>query len=102
MQCVAIAQACEAYKLNPQNNGEYPQNLMDLVASGAGGSQLKNGQNDLYTPWGNNQQFNYEIRQSSNDQSGSTGYPFVYCTAPDGTPISNFGIGQQKAFPTNQ
>jgi hypothetical protein len=46
------------------------------------------------TPWG--QQFTLEPKQKSD---GSM-YMLVFTTAPDGTPVSNFGIGPQKANPT--
>ena len=102
MQCVALAQACEAYKLNPGSNGEYPTNLTELVNPPFGSSFLKNGMNDLNSPWtvnGQAMQFQYQIMQSQSDQTQSSGFPYVSVTAPDGTLISNFGIGP-KATPT--
>jgi general secretion pathway protein G len=92
---VNISKMCEAYKINPANpTGEYPQSAQDLISPGFGGSSyLQNGPEDLNTPWG--QQFQIEPRQKSD---GSI-YMLVHTTAPDGTPVSNYGIGP-KAIPT--
>jgi general secretion pathway protein G len=95
-QAVSISQACEAYHTNPANPDQsYPQSAQELVQPPFGGqSYLKNGPQDLQTPWG--QTFTLETKQKSD---GSY-YMLVFTTAPDGTPVSQFGIGQQKAIPT--
>jgi general secretion pathway protein G len=86
----SLAQACEAYHLNSANaDGGYPQDLQQLVQPSFGGASfVKTGPQDLMTPWG--QKFNYEV----STKSDQTQYPLVWTTAPDGTEISNFGIGQ--------
>jgi general secretion pathway protein G len=91
----SLSQACEAYHINPANSdGTYPNSLQDLLTPPFGGSSyLKNGQQDLVTPW--NQQFALEQKTKSDN----TVYMLVWTTAPDGTKISNFGIGP-KAEPT--
>lgn len=93
-QAVSIAQACEAYNANAANSNGYPTSPQELIQPPFGGqSYLKNGLQDMMTPW--NQQFTLEQKQKSD---GSV-YMMVYTTAPDGTPVSNFGIGP-KANPT--
>ena len=87
---VNIAKMCEAYKINSANvDQSYPSGINDLIQPPFGGaSYLTNGPSDLMTPW--NGQFTIEPKEKSD---GSV-YILVWTTAPDGTPISNFGIGQ--------
>jgi general secretion pathway protein G len=98
-QAVSIAQACEAYAANAANplagtGNSYPTSAQELIQPSFGGqSYLKNGLQDLITPWG--QQFTLEPAPKSD---GSY-YMLVLTKAPDGTPVSNFGIGP-KAQPT--
>ena len=89
LQCKSIEQACQAYYLNSQSNGSYPQSLNDLLQP-FGGTQafLKNGQLDLNDPW--HQQFQYNPNYMGPDGSNQV---MVSTRAPDGTAISNFGIG---------
>ena len=55
LQCKSLAEACEAYYLNPQSGNTYPTSWQDLLVpfGGTGGSIsfLKNGQRDIMTPW---------------------------------------------------
>lgn len=90
----SLAQACESYHINPGNtDGSYPQALNQLVTPPFGGvSYVKGGQQDLMTPW--NQEFIYEVKTKSDNSL----YPLIYTVAPDGTKVSNFGIGD-KAVP---
>jgi len=96
LACKAIADACEAFYLDP-SNGTYPTDISQLVTPPNGGrSQLKNGIQDTYTPWPNVQpQYTLEIQTKAD----GTQYPFVHCRADDGTQISQFGIGQKAAPP---
>lgn len=102
MQCQALAQACESYYLNPQSGNTYPTTLNDLLVpfGGSGGVQsyLKNGQADLITPWGQ-QVPPYQLNVVQNSDGSSI--PVVMCTAPDGTQISQFGIGQMAQPPVH-
>ena len=101
LQCQSLAEACEAYYLNPMSNGSYPANLPDLHQpfGGQGGqSYLKNGMNDLISPWpGTPSQFSVETYQNS-DQSLRC---IVKIQAPDGTQISQFGMGAAAAPPVH-
>jgi len=102
--CKSLEQACEAYVNSPQNpaaNGgtfedKAPQSLQNLLQPFEQGqaSFLRNGQTDLTDPWG--QQYRMEIQQRPND---GTHYLLIYTIAPDGTKISQFGIGAQNAMP---
>ena len=48
-----LAQACEAYYLNPASGDIYPQTLADLVKPPFGGASfVRNGAKDLIDPWG--------------------------------------------------
>lgn len=88
LQCKSLAQTIEAYYLNPQSNNQYPENLQQLLQPPFGGtSMLKNGQEDLVDPWG--QQYQVQFIQG---QDGAQ-MPLVYTTAKDGTPISQHGAG---------
>jgi general secretion pathway protein G len=93
LRAQSLAQACESYNINPANDNGYPQSLNELLTPPFGGpSFLKNGVKDLQTPW--NQPFNYEQRP----RQDQTVVPYISTNAPDGTLISNFGIGD-KATP---
>lgn len=99
--CASIATAVEAYINSPQNPGlteaeKMPQDISNLYNVPFGGASfLRNGQADTIDPWGKPYQFEQRSRQ---DQ---TTYLLVFTTAQDGTPISQFGIGQQNSQPKN-
>lgn len=97
MGCKGIEQACQLYKDNAANpTNDYPQSLQDLLAPSFGGTgYLKNGQADMLDPWG--QQYQIQFIASPSDPTGTSLMPLVHTTAPDGTPISQYGIGQQKS-----
>ena len=92
LQCKTIAEACQAYYMNAQSQGNYPQDLNELILpfGGTGGTQsfLKDGQKDLLDPWGRQYQYNPNVQGPD-----GTIRVLVYCTAPDGTPISQHGVG---------
>src|SRR5262249_56051508 len=76
------------YQVNPNGGGAYPDGLQQLVSPPWGGTSfLKDPQNDLVDPWGNN----YQIQMITGNDGAET--PVVFTRAPDGTPISNYGIG---------
>lgn len=87
-----LSQAIDNYINNPANaNNDPPSGLNDLLQPPFGGpSFLRNGEEDLKTPW-NGRPFDMEQRQ----RGDGTTYYLVHTTAPDGTQISNFGIGPQ-------
>jgi len=92
--CTGLSTAIEAYSNNNSNPGmtdaeKLPQSPMNLVSPPFGGqSFLRNGQNDTIDPWGKQYTFQQQTRQDG------TMYILVSTTAPDGTQISQFGIGQ--------
>jgi general secretion pathway protein G len=92
--CTGLAQAIEAYTNNPMNTGltdqeKLPQSPQNLVQPTFGGqSFLRNGANDTVDPWGKQYSFQPQTR------GDGTTYILVTTTAPDGTQISQFGIGQ--------
>jgi hypothetical protein len=94
LDCTSIATAIEAYTQCPQNPGiteeqKMPSGPLDLLNPPFGGpSFLRNGQPDLLDPWGNPYQFQTRTRKDN------TSYILVTTTAPDQTPISQFGIGE--------
>jgi general secretion pathway protein G len=100
LQAQGLAQACEGYNMQAANPGAgtaegYPENLGLLLNPPFGQAFLKNGEDDLKTPWGT--QWNYEVRHRQGDNQP---YVYIWTEAPDKTKISNFGVGQ-KADPTN-
>ena len=91
--CASIVQAIEAYQVSSSNPGltdqdRMPQDPSQLYNVPFGGvSFLKNGQADTLDPWGKAYQFEQRTRQDG------TVYILVHTTSPDGTQISQFGIG---------
>lgn len=94
--CKSISIAVDAYRLSPSNpDGSLPSAPTDLVNPPFGGpSFLRNGQKDLLDPWGNPYQFKLQTRKDGVE------VVLISTTAPDGTPISQHGIGE-KATPPN-
>jgi general secretion pathway protein G len=99
--CTSIATAIEAYINSPQNPGltddqKFPQDISNLYNVPFGGpSFLRNGQPDTIDPWGKPYSFQPHTR------ADGTTYLLVTTQAPDGTPISQHGIGQINAQPKN-
>jgi hypothetical protein len=95
--CKGIAWAIEDYVNHPSNTKqEFPRTLTDLVQPAWGGpSFLNNGFADLIDPWGEPYQ-----TERVRGRDGAE-YILVKTTAPDGTPISQFGIGKNLAFPSH-
>lgn len=88
LQCKSIETAVQAFYSNPQSGNQYPSGLGDLLAPPFGGTSfLKNGQEDLIDPWGNQ----YQIQMITGNDGAEM--PLVYTNAPDGTPISQYGAG---------
>jgi general secretion pathway protein G len=91
LNCKAISQAIEAYKINPANTmQEPPTDLGQLINPPFGGTGLlKNGQEDLMDPWGQQYQFK-DVAQGDNS---STTLVFTFAKDGTNTPISQYGIG---------
>jgi general secretion pathway protein G len=91
--CQSIATAIEAYQMSASNPGLSDQDKMPSDPSNlynppfGGTSFLRNGQADTFDPWGKQYQFQPHTRQDG------TMYIIVHTTAPDGTQISQHGIG---------
>ncbi len=87
--CKGLDTAIQAYIMNPANPGNsMPSQLTDLIQPQFGGqSLLKNGGQDLQDPWG------HQYQTSMGQHNDGTQYVLVSTTAPDGTQISQFGIG---------
>lgn len=98
--CVKINNAAKAYAINPENPGQtdlekWPAKPDDLVVVPFGGrSFLEGGKADLVDPWGKAYRLEPRVDAAGNP------FMFVSTTAPDGTPISQYGIGP-NAEPRN-
>ncbi len=90
--CLNVSRAIEAYTSNPANpNSDPPTQLQDLIQPPFGGpSLLRNGERDLQDPWGKEYQVDAQTRNDG------TPYILVFTRAPDGTPISQHGIGRES------
>ena len=99
-QCKDIAMAVEAYTPSSASPGSIEEmrrwgqlTLKDLARPPHGGpSLLRNGDADLIDPWGKPFQL-----QLHHDEDGRIVSVLVSTTAPDGTPISQHGIGPDAA-----
>lgn len=93
LQCKSLENACEAYYMDPQSGGNYPQALGELLnpfgGTAGAGSPLKNGQQDLIDPWGNPYQYTNQYTRPD----GSQGVQVFTNSKIDGIRVSNKGIG---------
>ncbi len=89
LDCKGLETAIWAYMMNPANVHNAPPNsLLDLLRPQYGGqSLLRNGVENLVDPWG--KQYRIEVTKQTEEADSI----LVKTTAPDGTPISQFGIG---------
>lgn len=86
--CQFLARAVEAFNLSPANVVGYPLALKELVKPPFGGpSFLTNGERDLIDPWGRPYRYEVGLRDDA------TAFVTILTTAPDDTPISQHGIG---------
>jgi hypothetical protein len=98
-QCRLLERAADEYLTSPYSPGltgkpewEPPlDSLGRLVHPTRRPSRLPNGEADLIDPWGQ------PIQLQFRERSDGTHYPYFTTTAPDGTPISQFGIGEASA-----
>ena len=89
LQAKNIATAMEAYFTNGSSGNAYPSSIQELVSPPWGGpSYLKDPQQDILDPWG--QQFQFSHGSTDNSLQGT---PVVFTIAPDGTKISQYGVG---------
>jgi hypothetical protein len=98
--CKTLSQAIDAYvnqpshsDLPPNDPSAFPSRLDDLVTPPVGTSFLKYGAKDLLDPWGKS----YQMQRLRHPDG--TLFVLVTTTAPDGTPISQFGIGEKAKPP---
>jgi general secretion pathway protein G len=99
-QCTTIAKAVEQYMISAANPGvsdeeRMPNQLMDLVnPQWNDGSRptsfLPDGRNSLIDPWGRE----YQTRNANRDDG--TPYIIIWTQAPDGTYISQHGVGAKS------
>src|SRR5262249_35801873 len=86
--CQGLMTAIEAFHVNPNSGGAYPDGLQQWVSPPWGGTSfLKDPQADLTDPWGNH----YQIQMITGNDGGET--PGLFTPAPDGTPLTHSGIG---------
>lgn len=87
--CKGVSQAIDNYINSPLNRQqEAPNALSDLHQPPFGGpSLLRNGVEDLRDPWGKPYEMERHQREDGNK------YFLIKTTAPDGTLISNYGVG---------
>jgi hypothetical protein len=90
--CQGLATAIETYTEHKANTKhELPRALSELLNPPFGvPSFLRNGEADLLDPWG--KPYEMELKKRSDESD----YILVYTTVPDGTPISQFGIGKNS------
>ena len=94
-QCEAIAMGAEAYLISSSSSLPPLQTLHDLARPADGGqSYLRHGEADLVDPWGKQYEMERRLRTD-----GSIKYILVKTTAPDGTLITQFGIGPKAEPP---
>lgn len=99
LQCQSIAEACEAYYLNPQSGNQYPSTTQELLSPPFGGqSYFKNGQADLASPWGTGPNAPQFVISTYTNSDGSV-RPLVQIQALDGIMISQFGVGPLSTPP---
>lgn len=96
LRCSTLNKVVQAYTLSPQNPGlddneKLPMKPEALVTVPFGGpSYIEGGKADLLEPWGKP----YELKHAKR-ANGST-YVLIKTTAPDGTPIKQFGVGKTE------
>ena len=93
--CATVAKAIDTYSLSSSNPGlsdeeRLPPAPESLANPGWSTSFLPDGHQSLIDPWGKQYQF-----QSTAKDDG-TPYILVFTYAPDGTPISQHGVGAKS------
>lgn len=85
LACKGLASACDTYYLDARSGGNYPDQLGQLIEFPG----LKNGQQDLVSPWNTP----YQMRVVQSPDGSQQPAILVYVIAPDGTAVSQHGIG---------
>ena len=92
--CGTLAKACDAFQqstLNP--NGSPPRTLDELHRPPwGGGTFLPDGEHNLRDPWGN------PYLMQPRTRADGLPYLLIVSIAPDGTLISQCGVGGEKAL----
>lgn len=92
-KCRWLSQAVEAYRTSARNKQMVlPESLLDLRKPPFGGTPFV-PEDALFDPWSRPNIF--EIRLDQRKRL----YVYVFTMAPDGTPISNFGIDKESYPP---
>ena len=89
LKAKALATALNAYTLHPANVGNAQPEQNDwtpLITPTFGSSFLEKGEEDTIDPWNKQFRFGYV-------SDGFNQIPVVFTYAPDGTPISQYGMG---------
>jgi general secretion pathway protein G len=89
--CKAVADAIQNFTNNPANTmNEPPSGLQDLLNPHFGGTgYLKNGQQDLMDPWGQQ----YQMQQMQQGDGSMTILVYTHSKDNPPVPISQYGIG---------
>jgi hypothetical protein len=93
LSCRWLSRALEEYANSPRNPGttkaeRLPTSIVDLTKPPFGGPPfLKDALEAVTDPWNKPCQFEQRVRKDG------TTYILIHTAAPDGTPISQFGIG---------
>jgi general secretion pathway protein G len=93
--CVTLDKAINSYFISSGNPGisdddKLPSSPEQLVNPGWSTSFLPDGHQSLLDPWGKQYQFTRSQREDG------TPYIIVHTNAPDGTPISQHGVGPKS------
>jgi general secretion pathway protein G len=97
LQAANIHKAVEAFMTDPNNAGIELQSLSDLAQSGEGygTAYLKNGLEDLQAPWPGK---TFDVRKVEGGNGDGSDLYLIWTQAPDGTYITQFGVGAASRF----
>jgi hypothetical protein len=91
--CATLARAIVGWQISnigpgATDDNRLPESPRDLLKTVNGKVLLENGEADLYDPWG--KPYEFELRY----RADGTPFIVVRTTAPDGTLITQYGIGR--------
>jgi beta-aspartyl-peptidase (threonine type) len=90
-ECKALAAAIDAYIAHPKNPKHEPPNGLEALLKFPTPDRSLLQENDLTDPWNHH----YQVVRESYGGKGKVIY-LCFTIAPDGTPISQYGIGEPK------
>ena len=96
LQAANIHKAVEAFMTDPNNAGMELQDLTDLAVAqpGYGTAYLKNGVEDLQTPWNGT----FAVKKIEGGNGDGSDLYLIWTQAPDQTYITQFGVGAASRF----